>query len=229
MLEDLTKFSPSVVEILKVGVSGFAFLMALLGYFLLRKEQDRDAPRAQILNMIRFFVCATLVFGALVGATVLLQKTPIAQVSEEPGHEGYAYIVESSVYFVDLTYWKRVDGPPTEKQSQVPVLRVDRVRKLKQVDEPYSLPFYSRGLEIGFEPLVSPVGGVTATFEKVPPPPDYKIAYEFQVALQRQPIGFAGDLVNRFTFWNGFQNSGVACACRPTPRCSVPDRDAGPR
>ena len=54
------------VEILKVGFSGFCFLMALLAYLLLNKEQSKEEPNHDVLKAINKFLYFGLTFGVLV-------------------------------------------------------------------------------------------------------------------------------------------------------------------
>ena len=45
-----------VVDILKIGLSGFVFLLIFLAFRLLRKEQNIDNPRPIILKKISQFM-----------------------------------------------------------------------------------------------------------------------------------------------------------------------------
>ena len=60
-----------IVDILNVGLSGFCFLIALLGYFLLLREQKNASPREIMLQSINSFVKKTLLLGLLVGAVTV--------------------------------------------------------------------------------------------------------------------------------------------------------------
>lgn len=57
----------NIVQILKVGFSGFVFLLVYFGYRLLRKEQDREIVRQQILKEIHIFMGISIVLAVLVG------------------------------------------------------------------------------------------------------------------------------------------------------------------
>ncbi len=46
----------NVVSILQLGVTGLGFLLALLAYWLLSKEQGQDKPRPSILQSVRVFM-----------------------------------------------------------------------------------------------------------------------------------------------------------------------------
>ncbi|MEE9523875.1 MAG: hypothetical protein V3V59_03880 [Thermodesulfovibrionales bacterium] len=62
-----------VVEILKVGLSGLVFLIALLGYQLLRKEQEKDEPRDKILKTVLVFVLLCFIMALIVGGIELVK------------------------------------------------------------------------------------------------------------------------------------------------------------
>lgn len=51
----------NVVEILQVGVIGLGFLLAVLAYHLLTKEQKQDTPRSVIINSIYVFMFFSIV------------------------------------------------------------------------------------------------------------------------------------------------------------------------
>jgi cell division protein FtsB len=63
----------SIVEILKVGLSGLVFLIALLGYHLLRKEQEKDEPRDRILKTVLAFVLLCFIMALIVGGIELVK------------------------------------------------------------------------------------------------------------------------------------------------------------
>lgn len=54
-----------IVEILKIGFSGFAFLLAWFAYKLLSEEQKNDSPRESQLNAIYTFMAFSLILGIL--------------------------------------------------------------------------------------------------------------------------------------------------------------------
>jgi hypothetical protein len=63
-----------IVEILKLGLIGLAFLFFLLAWNLLRKEQQKDPPRHPILGMIRTFMVLSIVLVVLVGGFELVMR-----------------------------------------------------------------------------------------------------------------------------------------------------------
>ncbi len=60
-----------IVDILNVGLSGFCFLIALLGYFLLIREQSKKPPREVMLEHINGFVKKILLLSLLVAAVTI--------------------------------------------------------------------------------------------------------------------------------------------------------------
>ena len=61
-----------VVEILKVGLSGLAFLLAFMGYRLLAQEQKKKTPSEKTLRSIHMFVWQAIVLALLVGGVSIL-------------------------------------------------------------------------------------------------------------------------------------------------------------
>jgi hypothetical protein len=49
------------LEILKIGVIGLGFLLALLAFFLLRNEQNKAQARPSILSVVKLFMAFSLV------------------------------------------------------------------------------------------------------------------------------------------------------------------------
>jgi hypothetical protein len=62
----------TTVEILKLGLTGLCFLLALLGFMLLAREQQQQRIRERMLDSIRTFTWTNLVIATLVGAFTLL-------------------------------------------------------------------------------------------------------------------------------------------------------------
>jgi hypothetical protein len=55
-----------LVDILNTGLAGFCFLVALMGYFLLRAEQKKSYHKNNMLKSIESFSKRSLMFGLLV-------------------------------------------------------------------------------------------------------------------------------------------------------------------
>jgi hypothetical protein len=64
----------NVIEILKVGLPGLVFLLALLSFNLLSKEQEKDHPRPSLLKAIRSFMYFNLALAALTLASPIMDR-----------------------------------------------------------------------------------------------------------------------------------------------------------
>lgn len=65
-----------IINILKVGLSGFAFLIILMSYLLLKAEQKRkDKARNNLLKSINNFTKLSILFVAIVGGFSILDYT----------------------------------------------------------------------------------------------------------------------------------------------------------
>ena len=62
-----------IIEILKVGLSGLVFLIAFLGYRLLRKEQEKEVPRDKILRTVLAFMLMCFIVALMVGGVELIK------------------------------------------------------------------------------------------------------------------------------------------------------------
>lgn len=196
--------SVPVLDILKVGLSGFCFLLALMGFQLLRAEQRKESPRPLVLGNIRFFMWMSLALGALVAASpFILSKSPAP--SEDIDHAGMAYVSDETTYIVDLSQWKPVPKDSAQRVSPVTVIRRDKIRKVKTAHEDYVLPFYTTGLAIDYQPIRDPA---PPRFDEVRAPEDNPRlkAYQYTLPIAAEPIEFTAELVNRFIFWNGFRD-----------------------
>ncbi len=78
----------NIVEILKLGISGFAFLLAYMGYRLLRNEQSKAKPNTKTLGMIWRFLWLSVVLAIVVGGfgvvDTILRRTSAQSVDSEP-------------------------------------------------------------------------------------------------------------------------------------------------
>ena len=64
-----------VLKILQIGVVGLGFLLAVLAYHLLTKEQKQDTPRQDILKSIYVFMSFSIVLCIIgVASQVIDQK-----------------------------------------------------------------------------------------------------------------------------------------------------------
>jgi len=60
-----------IVDILKLGLAGAAFLFLYLAFSLLRSEQKKDQPRQLILKSIHIFMLLCFAFTLMVGLSDL--------------------------------------------------------------------------------------------------------------------------------------------------------------
>ena len=56
-----------VVNILQVGLSGLAFLLAFLGYWLIAREQQAEKPRPAMLKSAKYFLFQCIGLAVIVG------------------------------------------------------------------------------------------------------------------------------------------------------------------
>jgi hypothetical protein len=71
------------VTILKVGISGLIFFLALWAYRLIAREQGRSgAPRKEILRTIYIFLGANLLFAILVAVSGYLESAKLSRYRE---------------------------------------------------------------------------------------------------------------------------------------------------
>jgi len=75
----------NVVDILQIGVIGLGFLLAVLAYYLLIKEQKQDPPRSAILNSIYVF----MFFSILLCVIGMLSQTEIFSNGQKENNSSY--------------------------------------------------------------------------------------------------------------------------------------------
>jgi len=64
-----------IVEILKIGLPGLVFLLCLLSYKLLSKEQQKTDPSPVILQSIKHYMYVNILLAVLTVAAPLLEST----------------------------------------------------------------------------------------------------------------------------------------------------------
>ncbi len=101
-MSKLTEFP--IVDILNVGLSGFCFLIALLGYFLLMREQNNEQPRAVMLEHISSFIKKILLLSVLVAAVTIF----LSVIQKEDNGDGGASV---SKFISDLPEDLRDENP----------------------------------------------------------------------------------------------------------------------
>ncbi|MEO1098217.1 MAG: hypothetical protein AAFX57_10750 [Bacteroidota bacterium] len=89
-----------IVNILKVGLSGFAFLVILLSYFLLRADQKRkEGTRDGFLKSIHRFNAFSTVFVVIVGGFSILEL--VVKPGEKGTSENCSESIERMVKLAD--------------------------------------------------------------------------------------------------------------------------------
>lgn len=68
-----------IVEILKLGLPGLVFLLSMLSFRLLSREQDKARPNPQMLQVIRQFMYINILLAVLTGAAPWLDRPPRAE------------------------------------------------------------------------------------------------------------------------------------------------------
>lgn len=91
----------NIIEILKLGLPGLVFLLSLLSYFLLRKEQERTTPNDKNLNAIRHFMNLNILLAALTLSASIFDKDKTifdttAKTSGESLNKGIATVCDTN-------------------------------------------------------------------------------------------------------------------------------------
>jgi hypothetical protein len=206
----------NVLEILRVGLGGLCFLLALLAFWLIHLEQGRPgSPRKRILQAIYTFMGLNLLASTLVGATSYFAPSQSASASNGV-LTADTYLVEHTSYLVDLTKWTPATLGPAV------VTRSDYVQKVsnKQVD--YILPYFTTGKSIDWKPLTDLT---EQSFVQTNEPGTSGVHYDYRLPIGKEPMGHYQMVSNQFTFPTGFRNSEhewwQASAAYPTRVISV--------
>ncbi len=89
----------NVLEILKLGLPGLVFLMSVLTYRLIEKEQKKEKPNSEVIRLIRHYRDTSLVFALLTMFPPVIEKYFLAE------KEHYKQIpISASVDNGDLEY-----------------------------------------------------------------------------------------------------------------------------
>lgn len=157
------------------------------------------------------FVLVFFVFPQFIDRYAKLDKTSEDSISGIPAHADYQML--ETFYLVDLrTRVADAGNDTTQPFSPVIVERRDVVRKLRATNEPLIIPFGTNGLKLDF----SRKSGTDARFEEAaaakpgeaanPWKSQTKLAYDYVLPIETKAIGYQETIVNKFTFWNAFQN-----------------------
>jgi hypothetical protein len=189
----------SVLDILRVGLSGLCFLLAFLAYRLISQEQARSGmPRGAILRSIHVFIVSNLAAGVLCAVSGYLVRAP-ATVEASAQTTG-SYMLDYTFFLVDLTAWQ-----PGGKGAVV-VTRTDYIRKMTDKDEDYKLPSFTTGDRIDWEPITSTIRPRFTLRDESETPELKGHHYDFVLPVGRQPRGYMEQVSSKFTFPTGFKD-----------------------
>ncbi len=87
----------NIIEILKVGLPGLVFLLALLSFNLLSKEGARDHPRPSLLKAIRNFMYVNIVLATLTLAAPILDRFVPNLLGKEAFSDQKAFSIEAKI------------------------------------------------------------------------------------------------------------------------------------
>jgi hypothetical protein len=189
-------FQINVLEILRVGLSGFCFLLILLAFWLIRLEQQRAGdPRPGIIRIIYVFMAAIASVILLGGLGYLAQKQTVVSAGTLSSK---TYLVENTTFLLDLAQWKAESGGPAI------IRRLDFIKKVGDTSEDFVIPSYTSGDSIEWRPLSDTT---SATFtETHAPDQSGKNSYEYRLPMGRQPQNHTELASSEFTFSSGFKN-----------------------
>jgi hypothetical protein len=105
-----------VVSILQVGLSGLAFLLALLSYRIISREQAKPEPRSNVLRSARLYFYQCIVLAIVVAGFQLFNALAL-----RPGAEEIAACNDSALLLEDIN-----------RRSGATVLAVDVDRHLQR-------------------------------------------------------------------------------------------------
>jgi hypothetical protein len=72
-----------IVNVLRLGLIGLAFLLAMLSYFIIRKEQTSKTPRAIVVRGAHRFLYQCMGLLVLVGALQVIDRLVVRRPSAE--------------------------------------------------------------------------------------------------------------------------------------------------
>jgi hypothetical protein len=127
------------VQILSIGISGFGFLLILLAFLLIYKEQGRQGePRAGILSTIRYFMGLNLVSIIVVGVISLPSISKNGSLKQELALTTKDLQITQKVnefdLFIDTVFNAKMNPDQTKKvESYVNVL--DSIAKSYATEE----------------------------------------------------------------------------------------------
>ncbi len=195
MIKALTNLN--VLEILRVGLAGLCFLLSLLAFWLIQREQQRaSAPRKGILQAIYTFMSVNFLTAVLVAvAGYFGPHQASGTTSDELGAK--TYLTETLSFLVDLTKWTEQTHGPVE------ITRSDNIRKVSATRDDYVIPYFTTG------------DSISAKFLSYSSPPQFLPDdqpgfagkhYLYKVPVGDQPAAFTELVSTMFAFPTGFKN-----------------------
>lgn len=185
-----------VVQILRVGLAGLCFLLSLLAFWLIQREQQREGdPRHGILRAIYAFMVINLLAALLV---YFGQRQKTAAASGELTSDDY--LVDYTSYLFDATKW-------TPSTTAVYVTRSDFIRKVSASKKDFIIHYYTTGTKITWESLAT-TQSIQPTFDGPwQEPGDQKMHYDYHLQIGNEPTNWFGLVSSRFTFLDGFKDA----------------------
>lgn len=117
------------------------------------------------------------------------------------------YAIEETIWIIDLT--TRIPIPEKDRErlfSEVSVERRDRFEKRTDKNEAFMLYYGTSGHKIEWEGRIAPA---RHEFKELVPDPTFrtplKHSYNYILHIADKPAGFRSEILNRYTFFNGFQ------------------------
>jgi len=123
-----TLFDLPVVDILRVGLPGFCFLLSLMGYLLLRGEQKQERPRTSMLKSIKGFNWTSFTVAVLVAVSSLVEASSLTEAAGQRAIVGQEqrFLVLQNTGSHDLNSAELPDGS-TVRLMNVDSLSDDRL------------------------------------------------------------------------------------------------------
>jgi hypothetical protein len=188
----------TVVDILKVGISGFCILLVWFAYLLLKEECAKNPPRDTILAAIKWFMGFSLVFALVVALSPRMIKP-----TEATGPSS-DYQVDYSLFHVDLRGFTPVaDSEIRTPKSLVTVHRADSIRKTTAADRNYAFIYYTTGKEIQLHPVK---GSIKPQLNLIDDKDKRETSYEYVLPIGSKALNYSEVIMNDFTFVNGFRD-----------------------
>jgi hypothetical protein len=126
----------NILEVLRVGLAGLCFLLSVLSFWLIQREQQRaSSPRKGILRAIYTFTAVNFLTGVLVAAAGYLSPEQHAMAAEELSAK--TYMTDNLSFLVDFTKWSEQTHGPVE------ITRTDNIRKVARTRADYVIPYFT--------------------------------------------------------------------------------------